>query len=92
MLLPTSSHENRHSISSLFFYYFSGNCRAVCSVAMADNVEVVDLSVNRLECGDYSYLAISLKKLWHTDHAHILQRAIQQDASKWIILMLVLLS
>lgn len=40
----------------------------------------------------YSYLAISLKKLWHTDHAHILQRAIQQDASKWIILMLVLLS
>ncbi len=40
----------------------------------------------------YSYLFFTFKKLWHIDHAHILQRAKQQDASKWLILFLVLLT
>ena len=40
----------------------------------------------------YTYLVLTLRNLWRTDHANILQRAMQQDASKWIILMLVLLT
>ena len=40
----------------------------------------------------YHYLFLTIKKLWHTDHAHILQRALQQDASKWIILLLVIMT
>jgi uncharacterized membrane protein len=40
----------------------------------------------------YTYLLLTLKKLWHVDHAHILQRAMQQDASKWLILFLVILT
>ncbi len=40
----------------------------------------------------YSYLFLTIKKLWRTDHAHILQRALQQDASKWIILLFVVMT
>ncbi|MCU4322408.1 MULTISPECIES: DUF1345 domain-containing protein [Acinetobacter] len=40
----------------------------------------------------YAYLLFTIKKLWHIDHHHILQRAIQQDASKWVILVLVIIT
>ena len=40
----------------------------------------------------YAYLFFTLKKLWRIDHAHILQRANEQDASKWLILLLVFLT
>jgi len=40
----------------------------------------------------YSYLLLTLKKLWRTEHENILQRAQQQDASKWLILLLVVLT
>lgn len=40
----------------------------------------------------YAYLFFTIKKLWHIDHDHILQRAIQQDASKWVILVLVIIT
>lgn len=40
----------------------------------------------------YAYLFFTIKKLWHIDHAHILQRAMQQDAGKWIILFLVIIT
>ncbi|NNH86935.1 DUF1345 domain-containing protein [Acinetobacter terrae] len=40
----------------------------------------------------YGYLFLTLKTLWRTEHAHILQRAQQQDASKWLILLLVILT
>lgn len=40
----------------------------------------------------YSYLLLTLKKLWRTEHENILQRAQQQDASKWLILLLVILT
>ena len=40
----------------------------------------------------YAYLLLTIKKLWRIDHAHILQRAMQQDASKWIILFLVIIT
>jgi uncharacterized membrane protein len=40
----------------------------------------------------YSYLFLTLKKLWRTEHENILQRAQQQDASKWLILLLVILT
>ncbi|MNE11145.1 hypothetical protein D3C80_1038900 [compost metagenome] len=40
----------------------------------------------------YNYLCLTIKKLWRTDYAHILQRALQQDASKWIILLLVIMT
>ncbi|MBJ9952416.1 MULTISPECIES: DUF1345 domain-containing protein [Acinetobacter] len=36
------------------------------------------------------YLLLTLKTLWSTSQAHILKRAQQQDASKWIILLLVI--
>ena len=39
-----------------------------------------------------SYLILSMKTIWHADHFHILQRAQQQDASKWLIIFLVVLS
>lgn len=39
-----------------------------------------------------SYLIFTMSKLWHADHTHILQRAQQQDASKWLILLLVCLT
>ena len=39
-----------------------------------------------------SYLILSMKTIWHADHFHILQRAQQQDASKWLILLLVFLT
>ena len=38
------------------------------------------------------YLVLTMRSLWHSDHAHILQRAQQQDASKWLILFLVFLT
>lgn len=38
------------------------------------------------------YLIFTMRKLWHADHLHILQRAQQQDASKWLILLLVFLT
>ena len=38
------------------------------------------------------YLLLTMLNLWHSDHAHILQRAQQQDASKWLILFLVFLT
>ena len=40
----------------------------------------------------YGYLLLTLRKLWRTEHDHILQRAQQQDASKWLILFLVILT
>ncbi len=40
----------------------------------------------------YAYLLFTIKKLWHIDHHHILQHAIQQDASKWVILVLVIIT
>ncbi|TCB51902.1 DUF1345 domain-containing protein [Acinetobacter sp. ANC 4779] len=40
----------------------------------------------------YSYLLLTLKKLWGTEHENILQRAQQQDTSKWLILLLVILT
>lgn len=39
-----------------------------------------------------SYLIFTMKKLWYADQSHILQRAQQQDASKWFILVLVFLT
>lgn len=39
-----------------------------------------------------SYLIFTMKRLWHADHTQILQRAQQQDASKWLILFLVFLT
>ncbi|MFC2994010.1 DUF1345 domain-containing protein [Acinetobacter sichuanensis] len=35
------------------------------------------------------YLIFTIRLLWRTDRHHILKRAQQQDASKWIILLLV---
>ncbi|WP_174558373.1 DUF1345 domain-containing protein [Acinetobacter bouvetii] len=40
----------------------------------------------------YTYLFFTVTKLWRIDHGHILQRAMQQDASKWIIMFLVILT
>lgn len=40
----------------------------------------------------FIYLLLTLKTLWSTNRAHILKRAQQQDASKWIILLLVFLT
>ena len=39
-----------------------------------------------------SYLIKTMRTLWSVDHRHILQQAQQQDASKWIILLLVMLT
>ncbi|CAM4224988.1 DUF1345 domain-containing protein [Acinetobacter pragensis] len=39
-----------------------------------------------------AYLIFTMTRLWHTDHSRILQRAQQQDASKWLILVLVFLT
>ncbi len=39
-----------------------------------------------------AYLIFTMSKLWRTDHQDILQRAQQQDASKWLILLLVVLT
>lgn len=39
-----------------------------------------------------SYLIKTITTLWSVDHQHILQHAQQQDASKWIILLLVILT
>mgnify|MGYP003704731081 CR=1 FL=1 len=36
------------------------------------------------------YLVLTMKTLWATHQIHILKRAQQQDASKWIILLLVI--
>ncbi|WP_336033878.1 DUF1345 domain-containing protein [Acinetobacter bereziniae] len=36
------------------------------------------------------YLVLTMKTLWATHQTHILKRAQQQDASKWIILLLVI--
>ena len=38
------------------------------------------------------YLFLTLKMMWRLDSTHILQRAQQQDASKWLILFLVFLT
>lgn len=38
------------------------------------------------------YLLFTLLNFWHSDHQHILQRAQQQDASKWLILLLLFLT
>lgn len=40
----------------------------------------------------FVYLISTMKALWSTNRAHILKRAQQQDASKWIILLLVVLT
>lgn len=40
----------------------------------------------------FIYLSITMKMLWSTTQQHILKRAQQQDGSKWIILLLVLLT
>ena len=39
-----------------------------------------------------SYLVKTMTTLWSVDHRHILQHAQQQDASKWIILLLVIMT
>ena len=39
-----------------------------------------------------SYLLKTMTTLWAVNHQHILQHAQQQDASKWIILLLVILT
>ena len=39
-----------------------------------------------------SYLVKTMTTLWSVDHRHILQHAQQQDASKWIILLLVFMT
>lgn len=38
------------------------------------------------------YLILTMKALWGANRAHILKRAQQQDASKWLIIFLVILS
>ncbi|OTG80645.1 DUF1345 domain-containing protein [Acinetobacter sp. ANC 4648] len=40
----------------------------------------------------FCYLMMTIRILWTTHHQHILKRAQQQDASKWIILLLVILT
>lgn len=35
------------------------------------------------------YLILTMKTLWHANRVHILKRAQEQDASKWLILLLV---
>ena len=40
----------------------------------------------------FVYLVMTMRVLWNSDHAHILQRAKQQDPSKWIIIFLVFCS
>lgn len=38
------------------------------------------------------YLILTMKVLWSANHAHILKRAQQQDASKWLIIFLVVIT
>ncbi|MGE8540720.1 DUF1345 domain-containing protein [Acinetobacter sp. ANC 3813] len=38
------------------------------------------------------YLIFTMLRLWRADHSHILERAQQQDASKWLILFLVFIT
>lgn len=38
------------------------------------------------------YLIFTMLRLWRVDHSHILECAQQQDASKWLILFLVLMT
>ena len=40
----------------------------------------------------FTYLVLTIRVLWTANHRHILKRAQQQDASKWIILLLVVMS
>lgn len=40
----------------------------------------------------FVYLILTMKTLWNTSQAHILKRAQQQDASKWLILLLVFMT
>lgn len=40
----------------------------------------------------FVYLILTMKALWYTNRAHILKRAQQQDASKWFILLLVVMA
>ena len=40
----------------------------------------------------FTYLVLTIRLLWTANRSHILKRAQQQDASKWIILLLVVMS
>ena len=40
----------------------------------------------------FGYLMMTARMLWRAPHQHILKRAQQQDASKWFILLLVVLT
>lgn len=63
-----------------FIFYSATHLSWSTSILMSWNITI------------YAYLLFTIKKLWHIDHHHILQRAIQQDASKWGILVLVIIT
>lgn len=76
-------YKNSASVPTLFLYYLSIYPDLVFYFLFSDSFKLVYLHFDELE---------HYKKLWHIDHHHILQRAIKQDASKWVILVLVIIT
>lgn len=88
----SSIYKNGTTIPSVFLYYFPSHHWILSGFTDSHPFELVKLPVDQLEYRDLRLFIIDHKKLWRIDHAHILQRAMQQDASKWIILFLVIIT
>lgn len=85
-------YKNSASVPTLFLYYLSISPDLVFYFLFSDSFKLVYLHFDELEYYHLCLLTFTIKKLWHIDHHHILQRAIQQDASKWVILVLVIIT
>lgn len=87
-------HQLRSGILSRPYFFISFLLTAVVYMGMSLSTDW-QWSTNLLFSWNIAiliYLILTMKMLWATNQAHILKRAQQQDASKWIILLLVVLS
>ena len=96
MLMRTihTFHRFKSGVQSRPYFFISFITTALLYVMIAFSTDW-NWSTNLLfswNIAIFVYLILTMKTLWTTNRAHILKRAQQQDASKWIILFLVILS
>ena len=87
-------HHFKVAIQSRPYFFISFPLIAIlyCIINISTNWQWSTILLISWNIAVVVYLILTMKVLWSANHAHILKRAQQQDASKWLIIFLVILS
>ena len=87
-------HHFKVAIQSRPYFFISFPLIAIlyCIINISTNWQWSTILLISWNIAVVVYLILTMKVLWSANHAHILKRAQQQDASKWLIIFLVVLS